>query len=404
MKILAAIFIPMLLLAGCSTTPAGESGRVQPGERQLNAALELFDAAAFWPDGRLADGAKARPRYGIWRWVGPIRVHIESSTSPNIRKHVELRLSEVAEFAGIPITIVESPEGANLKVMFDKAKLESGADVRSACYGGSSEVLGGRILRGSIYINSEFYLCTSHELMHAFGFPGHPHSLDTVLSYARPWGADAFTALDRLALRALYRGNLTPDMGHIPAMLAARQFLAEDLGLIPSNGDASHLAIATMAAAVARLHTVAEEGNVAIQMQLAEAYALGQHVGKDPARALKFWELAADQNNAEAMFRLAIAGLASQDLAFDPVRARMLAHAAVELGHGPAALLLGSLLRDGVGGAADLPEAFAYFYLAAGRGISTAKAEMTATFERLPRTQKIRANARAIELQAKLSR
>ena len=197
----------------------------------------------------------------------------------------------------------------------------------------------------------------------------------------------------------MYRGQVAPGAYHLPALVAVRKFLAEDLGLAPPGGDVTPFGRAYLDKAVERLRAEADtKKNPYIQMQLGNAYAFGAHVTIDPAEAVRFWTLAADQRNAEAMYRLGTAEIAGRGTGVNPASGRTRLQAASALGHAQATLSYANAARDGVGGPADAVEAFAYFDLAARRKVSTAGAARDSIAGALSAEQRATADTRAREL------
>ncbi len=367
-------------------------------EAKLLAALELFDAAALWRDAGGPVGGAIYPTGGIIRWDQPLRAHLGSSTMSSVRELAGERLREAAQIAGLALEFVDSAERANLKLVFLQEYQATPGIQWAGCLT-SHRSQYGRLTDVTVYVRLRNETCMAHELMHAFGFRGHPHQLDTVLSYTRRNGTTrAYTDLDRLVLRALYHGKISPGAYSLPALVAARQFLAEELSLVSAGGNAKGFANTFMDDAVVRLRAEAQKGNAYIQMQLGNAYAFAHYVEKDMDEAVKFWEMAAAQKNAEAIYRLANAALSGQGLAQDPVAARLRLQDAIGLGHGQAAFAFATALRDGVGGQADPVEAFAFFDLASRRSVSNAATARDSLAGTLSEDQKVRARTRAEEL------
>jgi TPR repeat protein len=150
-----------------------------------------------------------------------------------------------------------------------------------------------------------------------------------------------------------------------------------------------------MDAQVARLRGPSEPY---IQMQLGNACAFGHYVAVDPAEAVRFWQLATEKNNSEAIFRLGLALRAGQGIAADAAAARARLRAAGELGHNQAPRALGGMLRGGEGDAADPVEAFAYLDPAHRRGVGAATALRNRLSAGFDAETKARAAARAAEL------
>jgi TPR repeat protein len=387
----------MRFIAGCavllllSFVPAARAD-----EAKLVAALELFDAAALWSDGGSPRAGYEVAIGGIIRWNRPVRVFVGPSTTSSLRGIAERSVRQMAEFSGMDVEFLDSADGANLKFNFIQEYQVPANMPQSGCVT-QSRWQGWAFTEVTIHVKITQPNCLPHEVMHAFGFRGHPHALDTILSYTRRGGtANGYTELDRLIVRALYRGSVTPGMYHLPALVAARKYLAEELGLAVPGVDVNSLGRAFLDKAVEHLRAeAAQKANPYIQMQLGNAYAFGVHVTLDHAEAVKYWQLAAAQKNAEAIYRLAGAQSTGLGTAPDPVAARAGLRSASDLGHGQASLGLASALRDGLGGDADPVEAFAYFDLAARRNVGTAASARDSLGGQLSEEQRARALARA---------
>lgn len=364
-------------------------GSVQASETKLEEALSFFSEAALWN----ASGAEpATPRSGIVRWNTPIRAFFQSSTTSSVRRDAMEALKELSDISGHPLEIVESPEKANMVMEFLQ-DYQRPAGVQSA---GCMTRYGTPIIV-SIRLNQSS--CIRHEYLHAYGFRSHPHEFNSVLSYTRQASTRLnLTDIDVLALRALYRGKVTSGMYHLPALVAARQYMAEELGLVGSGADTSRLAVGVLDKVLDRLKTEATKGNPSIQSQLGNAYAYGHYIAVDLTEAHRWWEQAAEKKNSEAFFQLGRSAQTGRGIPADPGAARIRFSEAAVLKHGLAAFELGKMLRDGVGGPVEPVEAYAHFDLAARREIRGAAEARAALEPGMSEDQRARAQARGAEL------
>ncbi len=363
---------------------------------KFETALALFNEANLWRDGGLPGGGATFPLGGVYRFNTGLRVFVGGSTTSSVREHVEKTMRAGAEISGLALEFVDSAEKANVKFNFFQEYMAPPGLPSAGCVTQPRRT-GAVYVEMTVHIRITQRTCVVHEIMHAFGFMGHPHDFDTVLSYTRRGASqrETFTELDQLLLRTLYRANIAPGTFHLPALVRVRQFLAEELKIIQPSGDASGLARAFMDKQVERLRGVADPY---IQMQLGNAYAFGHYVAVDQAEAVRFWQLAADKNNSESAYRLGLALRAGQGIAADASAARTRLRTASELGHSQAPRALGDMLRDGEGGAADPVEAFAYFDLAERRGVTAATGPRAVLADGFDAATKARAAARAAEL------
>ncbi|MBI3506089.1 MAG: hypothetical protein HY059_14715 [Proteobacteria bacterium] len=374
-------------------------GSAGANEAKLVAALELFDAAALWTDSAAPGSAYVRAMGGVYRWNQPVRAFIGPSTTSSVRGTAEEALREVAEISGVAVEFVDSAEAANLKFNFIQ-EYQAPLNMQGAGCVTQSLKPGWAFSDIAIHVRINQPTCIQHEVMHAFGFHGHPHQLDTILSYTRRGNrVFGYTELDRMVLRAMYRGKITPGMYHLPALVAASRYFAEELGIQAPQVAERHVASPYLDKAVERLRAeAAEKKQPYIQAQLGNAYFYSHYVARDPAEAVRFWRLAADQKNTEALYRLGTAEMAGEGTASDPASGRARLRAASDLGHAQAALAFAKALRDGVGGQADAIEAFAYFDLASRRKVSAAAGERDKLVVGLSAEQRTLADARAREL------
>ncbi len=372
----------------------GAAAPAQADMKKFETALALFNEAALWRDSGLPSGGGVFANGNVLRYNTGLRVHIGSATTSSARATAERETRLIAEIAGLGLEFVDSADKANLKFVFLQDYMAPPGLPAAGC------VTQWRSTREvprdvTIYVRLTQSNCAAHELMHALGFPGHPHDYDSTLSYTRRGGERSFTELDKLILRTLYRANIAPGTYHLPALVAARAYLANELGLVAAGASPDQLARPFMDAQVARLRGLSEPF---IQMQLGNAYAFGHYVAVDAAEAARFWQLAAEKNNAEALYRIGLALRAGRGVAGDAAAARARLRQASALGHSQAPRTLGEMLRGTEGGAADPVEAFAYLDLAHRRGVAEAPALRDQLAKEFDAATKARAAARAAEL------
>ena len=382
------------LVLGLALGVAGAAAPAQADMAKFEAALALFNEAALWRDGGLPAGGNIFATGGASRFNTGLRVHLGNATTSSVRERAERETRLAAEIAGLSLEFVDTADKANLKFNFFQEYMAPPGLPTAGCVAQwRSTQANPRDV--TIHVRMTQSTCTAHELMHALGFPGHPHDHDSILSYTRRGGDRSFTELDKIILRTLYRANIAPGAYHLPALVAARAYLAGEFGLVAAGASADQLARPFMDAQVARLRGVSEPN---IQMQLGNAYWFGHYVAVDQPEAVRFWQLAADKNNSEATYRLGLALRSGQGIAADAAAARVRLRAASALGHSQAPRILGEMLRATEGGTADPVEAFAYLDLAQRRGVAAAAGLRDQIATGFDAATKARAVARAAEL------
>ncbi len=375
----------------CASAPAAAE---PTAEERLSTALELFNSAAFWSDGNTPNAVDERPIVGIYRWAEPIRAFVGPSTTSSARTIAQDKLREMAAMVGVEVQMVDSVESANLRFVFLQEYQVVGNLGASGCV---TELKSPTYRRTNVTVNVRLNQtsCMIHELMHVFGFGGHPHQLETVLSYSYRRGATpVLSDGDRLILKALYRSGVTPGMFPLPALMRVRQFLAEDLALVPPGADTTALARPVLDKAVARLRAAADRGNGAAHYVLGFAYGYGQYVAKDAAAAVRFWDLAGEQKWSEALFRAAEFVVAGDGVPADREGALRRYRAASDQGHARAALALAKFHER----AGEKIEAYALFDLAARRKLDEASGLRDALGSGMTPDELLRAQSRAREL------
>jgi TPR repeat protein len=125
------------------------------------------------------------------------------------------------------------------------------------------------------------------------------------------------------------------------------------------------------AASVEKLKAGAERGDAAAQTALGGCYAafgLCAGVPRDPAKARLWFEKAAAQGDAEALYNLGVLHAKGRGVPQDPARARALWEEAAAKGHAQAQANLGVMYKDGRGVKKDKAAARQWFGKACGNG------------------------------------
>jgi hypothetical protein len=336
-----------------------------PGPAFANDKLDLylrgFDEMALWRDNR--------EPVGVRKWRVPLRVRMTGPMSSSYDDLVMERLSRIADVAGLAVERSAASD-ENFLVEFDESSGYIIAGRMAGCYASTRLGASGEIVHAKLVVNlrvgSGLRRCIIHELMHAFGFPGHPHGLNTVLSYVHQ--AEALTDIDEMSLRLLYDPRVTVGMYHLPALLVARRLIAEKLDL----GDPAQYGRKYLDAAVGYLTEAGEKGNVFVQAQLGNAYFYNHYVDKDEAKAVEWWRRAAEAKHADAQFRLGFAAATGRGMPRNDKAAADWYRLSAERGYPVALNNLGLLYRDGRGVERDPVTAFMLLRVAESRGYKAA--------------------------------
>lgn len=232
----AAMVAPVNAASGLRPAPKGALADA-PEEYTRFSGEEIargFMALAFGSDLRI--GSK---KAGIHRFTRPVRVFIRSGGKPDRTAQMQKVLDEYAAKApALELTRVEDAKDANIVVhLIDEADfapaLEEalGREVAASlikktdaqCMTNVASDLKGQIVHVESLIivdqgDDVFFDCAYHELLHAFGLPGHDQSNPwTTLNQERAVGY--LTVYDRTLLTLLYSQLLEPGMS--PAAVRA---------------------------------------------------------------------------------------------------------------------------------------------------------------------------------------
>ncbi len=372
-------------------------------EAKLSAALDAFEQLTLWRDSSGMASGTLEPTGGILRWNNALRVRVVGRSSSNERASTLKFLRQAAEIAGLTITVEEGDgRGENFRIEFFPEYSAPPMIQNAGCltrYWHSN----GMIVRVELYIRSGsrgFDRCVSHEMLHGFGFPAHPHELRSVMSYTQQ-GFNDFTEIDKMALSTLYHPSIRPGMPHLQAMVAARQILAERMEVVPAGGNTTRLSWPVMDRAVARLRELAEGNSRAAAtaaIQLSTAFSLGHYVAVNRSEANRYVRQAADRGTPEAQFMVgSMMSERGNPLRDDKAAVIYLEKAAVQ-NHAGAMFVLGGLLASGRGREADPVAAYAWFMLAAERNVREAAMARDNFSANLSAAQIAEAKARAEKL------
>ncbi len=359
-------------------------------ESQLARLLQGFDETSLWHDGKTLVPTR--------KWTQPIQMHITGNSTGSLEQIVTQAVEKNAGLAGLTVKHVDAA-AANFIVKFDDTSSYVINGRAAGCYATTRMNARGEIQRAELFVNfqmrGQLRQCIVHETMHAFGFPGHPHGLDSVLSYVHR--REELTEIDEAAFRTLYDRRMNTNRYYLPSLQLARQVIAERLQLVPAGSDSSALARPYLDQAVRYLRDAAQAGQVMAQRQLGVAAYFAQVMAQDDVEAVSWWRKAAAQGDIDSNYWLGEAALAGRGMAKDSVAAFREHKFAAERGHALAMFRVGQALESGDGVPIDRPGAAAFFMLAATRGHQPASGARDALLAKLTPSDRTRADTLARE-------
>lgn len=206
----------------------------------------FFDEAAFGNDDVFLTKKVRSFQRVVKRWKLPLRVTAGGAVTVEKERLIRDRLERFRELTGVDLHW----EGLDAKrynfkiVVVPSSQIRARASSDTLCVANPDDS-NGTILSATLHLPAgdlkDFEECLDHELMHAFGFDGHSHRLESTLSYMHNKGA--LTTWDEILLRTLYSPQLTPGMHRQAALPVVSRLLAEELeklraaGALPDLGD-----------------------------------------------------------------------------------------------------------------------------------------------------------------------
>ncbi len=336
-------------------------------EKRVEHHLQAFYESALWHDGKSA----------VWvrKWAQPLRVRMTGPMAETYGDLVLGRLKTMTEIAGLEFSLLQAGDkNTNFLIEFVDTRSLVANGRAAGCvthtYSGPGNVYAYAHVLINLRMGAELAHCITHELMHALGFPGHPHGIESVLSYVHRH--DDLTDADRMSLRTLYDPRVEAGAFQLPAIAAAREVIVGRLvaeGAPEKTREHGRRYVQNL---VPLITALAEKGNVGLQYQLGIAYTFGQIVGRDPVQGLAWLRQAAaasgPENKTMAVQGKAMVGHAymiGRGIAKDPAAAIPWYRQAADHGHLMAQQVLGVAYRDGVGVERDPVEAYKWLMLAA---------------------------------------
>jgi len=336
-------------------------------EKHVEQYLQAFYESALWHDGRNA----------VWvrKWAQPLRLRFTGLPAEKHRGFVLDRLGAMTRMAGLDYSVVPDGQGEiNFLVEFvdTGALMANGrpAGCVAHTYSGPGNVYAYAHIVLNLRMGHELNHCITHELLHALGFPGHPHATDSVLSYV--YRRDDLTDADRMSLAVLYDPRITPGAFQLPAMAAAREVIVDKLvarGAPPQTREMGRKFVANL---LPLTMGMAEKGDVGLQYQIGIAYTFGQTVDADPVTGLAWLRRAAAASEprwrtmaVQAQAMVGHAFMMGRGVERDAAAAVPWYRQAADQGHLMAQQMLGIAYRDGRGVERDAVEAYKWLSLAA---------------------------------------
>lgn len=341
--------------------------RAAADEKRVEHYLQAFYESALWHDGKSA----------VWvrKWAQPLRVRMTGRMAESYSDMVLSRLKAMTDIAGLELYVTQTfDKNTNVLIEFvDTSSLTANgraAGCVTHTYSGPGNVYAYAHVLINLRMGNELTHCITHELMHLLGFPGHPHGIDSVLSYVHR--RDDLTDVDRMSLRVLYDPRVEAGAFQLPAMVAARAAIVDRLVAEGAPAETREQGQRYVQNLVPLTVSLAERGNVSLQYQLGIAYTFGQIVERDPAKGLSWLRQAASapgpENKTMAVQGKAMVGHAymiGRGVAKDPAAAISWYRQAANQEHLVAQQVLGVAYRDGVGVEPDAVEAYKWLTLAA---------------------------------------
>lgn len=147
----------------------------------------------------------------------------------------------------------------------------------------------------------------------------------------------------------------------------------------------------------------AEGGNPQAQANVGAFYLMGKGVAKNDRDGVRWLEAAAAQGDDNAAFNLAVIYTKGQGVKEDRAKAAALYRQAAERGHYPSQARLGHAYANGVGVEKNRTEAFVWLSLAGQHGIGTALQELEAVVKLMSIEEKQAALKAFEQLRARLA-
>ena len=198
----------------------------------------FFDEAAFGHDDVLMRSEVKSYDRVLTRWDLPLRITIGGVVSKTVEKKVRERLEYFQSLTGVRL-VWEGRDAKryNVKIVLSATNgIRQRASHDTACFANTRQSSGG-ITSATIFLpyDRERLLndCLDHELMHAFGFGGHSHRMNSALSYMHNLGR--LTAWDEIMLRTLYSPALKTGIHRQDAWPVLQSLLSDEINRLTAG-------------------------------------------------------------------------------------------------------------------------------------------------------------------------
>ena len=204
----------------------------QQVEDRLVTAFEetMFGQRGPAHDRQGSDGSEAI----LSKWRSPVEVSIVEGATDSNTTLVRKELERFAALSGLEIRLLPPENKAAPLTLFfsDRKDFVINGNQMASCYTHIEDGDDGAIAKAEVYIalvEEGVWRedCLVHELLHAFGWRGHTHSIRSAISYMH--GESDLTRWDEHLMRTLYDPRLEPGKQKADALPAARAILHEIL-------------------------------------------------------------------------------------------------------------------------------------------------------------------------------
>jgi hypothetical protein len=249
----ASLLIGVLLLGAC----VNDATRLRVSENSFLSSVDsddpglkrlaaFFDEAVFGRDDALKSSKVRSFDRVLSRWVVPIRVTVGGDVTDNAERKIRDRLEHFAGLTGTELIWQgRNAKRYNFKItLIDSSQIRAEASVDTICFARPTDSYG-KIISAVVFLPSndaeDFEDCIDHELMHAFGFDGHSHRLNSALSYMHK--QSRLTAWDEIMLRTLYDSRLSAGLPRNDAWPIVWELLSQGVarqrtaGALPELGE-----------------------------------------------------------------------------------------------------------------------------------------------------------------------